>query len=452
MRLLSAETLSCCGVGPKDRLLVGLSGGADSVALLHGLWLCYTEGRIGGLFAAHLIHGIRAGSAEADAAFCETLCKRWGIPLVIGRVDSPAYAHERGMTLEQAARELRYAFLREQAARADADGIAVAHHADDQAETLLMHLMRGSGRAGLAGMRARTGDILRPLLTVRRSEIEAYLLENGLDYCTDETNAQLDAARNRVRHELLPLMKSFNPRITEALGRLAAHMAEDEDYFAALADTAMEAARLTRGLDREKLSALPAPVQARVLHRLLRERLRGDFTEADMRRLKALLTARTGSCIELRGGQAAWLENEALLVGEAPRARCFETPFIAWGETLLPEGRLVSMRAELFFKPADGFAACADANAIPAGATVRTRRDGDRFYPLGAAGSRLLSDYLIDKKCPRTRRDMPLLCDGSEVLWVTGYTVSERLRVKEDTAVMMRICYEEDGEHGTDAG
>ncbi|MDO4572254.1 MAG: tRNA lysidine(34) synthetase TilS [Clostridia bacterium] len=322
-RLLDAEALAASGIRPQDRVLVGLSGGADSVALLHALRLCMEQGRIQSLGAAHLVHGIRGESAERDAAFCERLCRDWDIPFFLGRADAPAQARLRGQTLEQAARELRYAFLRERAAGFQAGCIAVAHHADDQAETLLLHLMRGSGRTGLCGMRMRADDIARPLLKRRRRDIEAYLKDNGLEHCTDETNAGQDAARNRVRHALLPLMESFNPRLTEALCRLAAHMLEDEDYFSARVDAALEAARLPQGYARRQILALPGPLRARALLRLLRECLDGDVCEADIRRLEALLPAATGSAIELRGGRTAWLENEALLLGAQPAARRF---------------------------------------------------------------------------------------------------------------------------------
>lgn len=452
MRLVDAETLQACGIQPSDSLLVGLSGGADSVALLHSLCACQNEGQLRGLYAAHLHHGIRGASADADAAFCEALCQKWDVPLVVGRVDAPGCAKAKGQSLEQAARELRYAFLRERAAAFGANAIAVAHHADDQAETLLLHLMRGSGRTGLAGMRMRTADIARPFLHKRRCDIEAYLAENGLSACSDETNALLDAARNRIRHELLPEMERFNPRIREALCRLAAHMAVDEAYFETVVDAALLDAALPSGYTREMLCKLAEPIRSRALLKLIRDCQDGDVAFSDVRRLEALLGAHTGSSIELKGGRAAWLENDALMLGVMPRAQHFETPFIALGETRLPKGRLYAGPARGFTKPPDGFLACVRASAIPPDAVVRTRRDGDVFFPFGAPGRKLLSDYLIDRKCPRTRRDMPLLCDGAEVLWVIGFGVSERLRVHEDTENLLSIRYEEDGPDADNVG
>ena len=452
MRLVDAAALSACGVKPSDALLVGLSGGVDSVALLHSLRVCQSEGMIRDVYAAHLNHGIRGTAAKEDAAFCSKLCKGWGTTFLLGETDAPGYAGREGLTLEQAARNLRYAFLRQQAVEKKTAFIAVAHHADDQAETLLLHLMRGSGRAGLVGMRRVSGDILRPLLAWRRRDIEMYAAQHMLPYRIDETNALLDAARNRVRHTLLPQMELFNPRVTEAICRLAAHMAEDEDYLAALATDAAKETALNRGHSRSRIAALPGSIRARVLLQLLRENLSGDVCETDVRRLDALLTARTGSCIEFRHGKAAWLENDALVLGTAMQPRYFETPFIPNGETVLLGGRMIAEQASRFEKGENGFSVCVNAGAIPPNAIVRTRRDGDQFFPFGAPGKRLLSDYLIDRKCPRIHRDMPLLCADDEVLWVVGYSVSERLRVGADTEKLISIRYEEDGLHEFDMG
>jgi len=172
MQLLDATVLEACGISPVDTVLVGLSGGADSVALLHSLQQCLRDNLLSGLSAAHLHHGIRGESAVADAAFCARLCSQWNIPLAVGHVDVPLFARENSVSIEQAARKLRYAFLHEQAMQAGASCIAVAHHAGDQAETILMHLMRGSARAGLAGMRMQNGDVIRPLLKQSRHDIE----------------------------------------------------------------------------------------------------------------------------------------------------------------------------------------------------------------------------------------------------------------------------------------
>lgn len=213
-----------------ETLLVALSGGADSVALADALALLRRP-RGFRLVAAHLDHALRPGSA-ADAAFCARLCEGLGVPLRTGRADVRSRAGREGGGLEQAARRERYAFLRRIAREEQAAAVAVAHTRDDQAETLLLHLLRGAGTSGLGGMRARRGAIVRPMLAVSRAEVLAHLRERGLDWREDPSNADLVHRRNRVRHELLPYLESrYNPAARVALARAAGLLAEEAAYM-----------------------------------------------------------------------------------------------------------------------------------------------------------------------------------------------------------------------------
>ena len=439
MRLLTGETLRACGVRKSDRVLTGLSGGADSTALLLSLAELAREGEIAGVFAAHLNHGIRGGEAEEDQRFCEALCMGLGVPFYAGRADVPALAGAAGETLEQAARNARYAFLRRTAGEAGADCIAVAHHREDQAETLLMHLFRGSGLPGLTGMRSRSGDLIRPLLTVSRAQIEAYLAERSQPYRTDSTNGDPAYTRNRIRAALQELGLTKNGG-TERLCQAAALLQRDEDYLEGLSREAEQSVFTGDGLDRTSLAALPEPIRGRILRRAVL-RLGPDVTGADIRRLNELLSARTGTRIELRKGMSAWVDGQCLYLGEYPEAARFEIPFVREGITEFPGGRLESAAAAVFLKPADGSTAYLDGEKLPEGLVVRTRRNGDRFHPLGAPGDRKLSDYMTDRKIPLTERDMPLLAAGERVYYVAGYTVAEEARVTEHTKQMVRIAY-----------
>ena len=218
-----------------ETLLLGLSGGPDSVALLDALALLRRP-RGFRLVAAHLDHGLRPGSG-ADADFCRALCARLDVPLSAGVADVRGRAARERGGLEQAARRERYAFLRRVAAAEQAGVIAVAHTRDDQAETLLLRLLRGAGSTGLGGMRARRGRLLRPLLGVSREAVLAHLRERSLDWLEDPTNADLAHRRNRVRHELLPYLESrFNPRVREALARAAALLADEAAHLRADAE------------------------------------------------------------------------------------------------------------------------------------------------------------------------------------------------------------------------
>ncbi len=443
MRLIDAETLTACAVAPGDTVLAGFSGGADSTALVHALWRCVRERQIAGLCAAHFNHGLRGAAADADEAFCRDFCRERGIPFVSARSDVRLLARERGKSVEEAGRDARYAFLREAARSCGASCVAVAHHRDDQAETLLLRLLRGTGLRGLCGMRSRADDIVRPLLFASRAEIERYLAENGLCCRTDETNLVPEAAlRNRVRLELLPAMDAVVPRAAEHLAHTARLLAADEAFLSGLARDALRAAALPGedGYDRAALVSAPEPVRVRALALLLFPLLE-DVTASDLRRVGALLSAQTGTRIELAGGRAAWVDATALHVGDAPRENAFCVPFAKRGDTRFPGGRFTAEPVSAFARPGDASVACVDLNALPEDTVVRTRLPGDRFYPLGAPGSRKLSDCLIDRKLPQARRDLPLLASGDEILFVPGYTVSERLRVGTQTRRMLRITY-----------
>ena len=216
MLLWTDSTWTACGVSAADGVLVALSGGADSVALLLELRKLQKEKRILRVEAAHLNHAIRGREADSDTEFARALCERLSVPLAIERVDVPRAAKETGVSLELAARNARYAFLERVRSDRNLDCIAIGHHRDDQAETLLLHLLRGSGTDGLSGMRVRTGRLIRPLLHTDKSAILSYLAECGQDFCTDTTNFETDATRNRIRLNVMPVLETVNPAAKKA--------------------------------------------------------------------------------------------------------------------------------------------------------------------------------------------------------------------------------------------
>jgi tRNA(Ile)-lysidine synthase len=272
--------------------------------------------------AAHLDHGLRPGSA-ADAAFCSTLCERLGVPLRSAVTDVRSRArHERG-GLEQAARRERYAFLRRVREEEKATAIAVAHTRDDQAETLLLRLLRGSGATGLAGMRVRTGDVVRPLLGVSREEVIAHLRGRGLDWREDPSNADPAHRRNRVRHELLPYLEvRFNPRIREALARTAAILADEAAYIRCEAEALLARAARSEGdavvLSRPELLAAPTAVtRAAIRQALLRA---GGLRQVGAGHVERVLTlarakAPSGRRLPLPGGREARFRRDDVRLG-----------------------------------------------------------------------------------------------------------------------------------------
>lgn len=437
MLLWTDSTWKACGVSERDGVLVALSGGADSVALLLELYSLQKDRRISRLEAAHLHHGIRGTEADADAAFVRTLCERLSIPLTVDRIDVPTLAEKDGISLELAARNARYAFLERVRTDRDLDCIALGQHRDDQAETVLLRLIRGSGTDGLSGMRVRANRLIRPLLFTGKDEILAYLKARGQDWCTDRTNFEADATRNRIRLNVLPVLESLNPAIRETLADTAAHTAEDADYLNALADRVAKEC----GTDREKLAALSRPVRLRVLKKLLPYT---DYTHADLDRLDALLlNGQTGDTATLKNGVVAWLDFRRLRIGRTePQPYRIAVP--ECGSVRLPNGTLYAEPVETAVFPCPGSDAYVDADVLKGQVTARLPAPGDRFTPFGMRGTRLLSDYLTDRKVPRFDRSMPVLCDEAGIVFVAGYTVDERMRVTADSEHILHYHYEED--------
>jgi tRNA(Ile)-lysidine synthase len=415
------------GLSAGQTIVVALSGGADSIALLDAL-NTLSAARGWRVVAAHLDHGLRTGSA-ADARFCRRACRRLGVPLRVGRADVRARARREGGGLEEAAREERYAFLRKVKAAEGAAAIAVAHTRDDQAETFLLRLLRGSGRAGLACMRPRAGDLVRPLLAVGRADVLAHLKERGLEWREDPTNADLALLRNRVRAELLPyLERRFNPAVREALARSAAVLADETDVLEGLGAEWRARAACPAGegvaLSRAVLRAAPRAAARLALRQALGEAggLRG-MTARHVERLLDLVAspAPSGRRLPLPGGREAVFHFDEIRLGPrrpaAAPAPEFAVELPVPGQVALPGGGTLEARAARGPAGPRGDAAVV---AAPAGTlVVRTRRPGDRVR----LGHREVSlkRYLMERRVPALdRRHLPLVAAGQRVLWVAG--------------------------------
>lgn len=423
--LVAAVRSTMAGRGapvPGEPLVVGLSGGADSVALLDALHRTLPPRRRPRLVAAHLDHGLRPGSGE-DARFCKALCERLGIPFRLGRADVAATARSAGDGLESAARDERYAFLRRVARDEAARMIAVAHTRDDQAETLLLHLLRGAGSHGLSGMRHSSGDLLRPLLGVSRSQVLEYLEEHGLSWREDPSNADPAFTRNRVRHELLPWLEArFNPRLREALAGTAALLADEDEHLETEAEALLAAARPDGdgwSLERARLREAPRAVARRALRKLVARAGAPAPRRVQVERLLRLACepSSSGRRLPLTGGREARIRFDAVQVG--PRRGCgrFARPLAVPGSVALPDGGALTAQpwrgsAE---SPGEGVTLVPAARPL----TVRSRRPGDRARRGGREIS--LKRLLLDRRVPADRRDaLPLVAAGREVLWGPG--------------------------------
>lgn len=406
---------------PADRILVGLSGGPDSVVLLHCLLrLGYAVG------AAHLDHGWRPESA-AEAAEVASWCAGWGVPCAIGR-----QAPGPGATgsLEADARQARYAFLEAEARAHGYSAVAVGHHADDQAETLLFRLARGTGPSGLAGMRPRRAlagglPLVRPLLGLGRARIEAARAAWGLPAITDPSNRDLDRPRNRLRHVVMPALEAVNPAATRHLADLAERVAEEEalreESTRRLANlvTRMVAPGLGE-VDRRALLALP-PADRRRLLRHLVGCLGGDAWDAASTDA-ALGLAEAGGEVDLAGGWRVAVEGRHLVVrgsGAPPAPAVLAGPGT---QPTTPWGWRIRLSVEATAAPASPVLVRFDVDALPADLVWRSAEpDTDRFRPWGHAGERSLRHFLARSHIPRHRHDSLLvLASGTEVVWVVG--------------------------------
>jgi tRNA(Ile)-lysidine synthase len=448
------------------RVIVAVSGGADSVALLLVLKELEADGALVVAGAAHLNHQLRGAEADADEAFCAALSARLGVPFVSERVDVAALARAQKRSMEDAGRVARLAFFDRALHALKADAVAVAHTKEDQAETFLLRLMRGAGTRGLAAIRPRAGRIIRPLLDVERDALRGYLSSRGETFREDATNADVTIARNRVRHEVIPYLRShFSPGVTDVLARAAALAREDEDFLQG--EAIKLAARVvlsdvTVRLDAAELSGAPRALSSRVAHAAL-QRLAGPkpihFDHVD--RLLALaadpaggdgraislpgqIAVRVGERIELRAAQQP---RRSAKRGPAHRSPEGEggTSF-AFSLSIPGEVRIGSRavaaerlpeRAASGGRPSEwrgrGPEVGIAAGSVTLPLAVRSRRPGDRFRPLGAPGRRKLQDFLVDRKVRREDRDaVPLVVDGRDrIVWVVGQSVAEDFRVTD---------------------
>lgn len=401
------------------RLLIALSGGADSVALAVLLAEVREEYRLT-LLAAHVDHGIRPDSPE-DAEFCRTLCRQLDIPFYCARLDVPAEARRRREGLESAARWLRYEQLRRFRDALGADLIALAHHMDDQAETVLMHLCRGAGTGGMAGMRPLTGDLWRPLLGCRKAELVDYLRGKGLAWREDATNAVADNPRNAIRLHALPELEKCYPQCVPAIARYASTAGIEDDCLGELTGEFLARGGGVGGHCRW-IELERAPHRA-ILRRALLAACPEPLSWEQVNALEALCGQGRGK-VDISSGVFAERTGHRLYFVQKQPPRIESAALNLDGVTALPGlGRVTARPCAPVPIRDDPMRQVLDPAAL-SGAVLRTRRPGDRIRPLGS-GDRLLSDYFIDRKVDRPLRDAtPLIAVGDRVHWVIGHGIS----------------------------
>ena len=464
---VQASLQNSCLVDPQDTLLVGVSGGADSMTLLDLLVHSGYKPLV-----AHFNHQLRPQSGQ-DAEFVRRRAGEYGLEFVLGSADVGAQARASGQGIEEAAREARYRFMFTLAEQRGAAALAVAHQADDQVETVLMNLLRGSGLKGLGGMRYRSFSpfqasipLVRPLLGCWRDEILAYCQEQDLYFVTDASNQDSVYRRNRIRLELLPELESYNPQVKQALFRMADLLAEDMD----LIDDAVQEAAVQTGLQvRENFAALQltefrrlsSAAQRGLIRKILREAFprENDLGAQQIEQARRCLNRETESLnAQLNDVILVRVENERGLFMPAVQA---DLPDPTWpclaGELRLPAAAGTTalaagwkIRLELIFtetlgdvylKNDDNFCAYLAVEKLNPELQLRTWREGDRYQPLGmTCGQQKVSDFWINNKVPlRAKGHWPLLFSGDLLVWIPGFPPAEAMRVTAQTRQILKI-------------
>jgi len=457
-RTLQREQLTT----PTTRVVVALSGGPDSTALAHVMRALHDEGQLQFVALAHLNHQLRS-AASADAEFCVRMAASLDRPITVEAADVGARAAAERRSVEDAAHAARYEFFARAAAAWHADVVALGHTRDDQAETFLLRLLRGAGARGLASMYPRAGVVIRPLLDSARADVQAFLDHHGIPSLHDESNDDVAIPRNRIRAELLPLLKQkFNPGVVDALASSAQLARMDEAYLQAAAQEWLRLHVRTGPaawrVDAESVAALPGAVGWRVVQQLMISAAAGRAVGFDdVERAWKVVSGETsrfdgpGQRVERVGSDVVLTGRPAGSAGRPPAGSSrpvaeFRHALPIPGEVAIAEIGCV-MSAEVAVSvhdvpPPDGVMAIVPKHKVAGGLAVRNRRAGDRLRAT-AVGRRKLQDLLVDRKVPREARDrLPIVVDAQDrIVWVAGYVVDREFRVTDpaQAVVVLRL-------------
>lgn len=433
---------------PGDHVLVALSGGADSVALLHFLWSQRERYGIT-LAAAHVNHGLRGEDSRHDRFFSEGFCQRLGIPFFLLETDIAAKARETGEGIEECGRRVRYAFFES----IEADKIATAHHLGDQAETILLNLIRGTGLRGLCGIPPVRGKIIRPFIATSREEILEYLTLNHLDWREDLTNASPAYKRNVIRHAVLPKFEELSPAFSENLLRMSRRLTRDADFLDSLAAKVLESVRRPEGYAAQELLQAPEPLRSRALLMLCRQHgipcqsLHVELMEE---------TLLSGMACTLPGGMRFCCSQGLCRIVESATEEDSKADFViplAPGQWNLPSGKLKIRRIEPDFQNQPKkfnnllFKNSIDCGMIGFNPVIRTRKPGDRLRMPGRGLSKPLRKLYNEKGVPAAIRDrLPVIADDTGLLWAAGFGPDQRAVPGRDTRELLLIEFESDDE------
>ena len=445
-------------VQPGQKVLIAVSGGPDSVCLLQVLSGLQKELQIS-LHIAHLNHALRGDEAEGDAQYVEKLAQKLGIPATLEKRSVKTYQKAQRLSLEEAAREVRYAFLAETAKTVGAESVATGHTLNDQAETILLHIIRGTGTRGLRGLQPRqilqfSGQklvVIRPLLDIGREETEAYCKRHRLSPRTDSSNFSTDLLRNRVRLELLPLLKHYNKGIIDSLLRISRIAADDLAFLESESEKAWKQI-VFQNKDTyifDKMLFLPlSPALQRQLLRKAIEGLLGTLKDIETRHIEEILGSLAkpaGRCIVLPEGLDFSIEYDRFLLGfQSEKLSPFpeltgEYGLTIPGVTNVPGWRIEASivtpeKAGHTAENRDAFTAYLDREKAGQEIRVRSLRQGDRFQPLGLGQEKKVARFMLDARIPRLwRPNIPIIYTPRQIVWIAGYRLDERVKVTSST-------------------
>ena len=421
------------------RVLVALSGGADSMCLLTALL------RLGyKVEAAHCNFHLRGTHSDNDALFVRRHCQQQNVPLHLRDFDTKHEAELHGESIEMAARRLRYAWFEEVIQTTGIQILCVAHHLNDNVETTLLNLTRGTGIRGLTGMAQHHKHIVRPMLTLTRQEVESFLKEQSIEFVTDHTNTDTRFRRNKIRHEVLPLLRSINPSVDQAIADTMQHLSGT----ACLAEYAVNHLRnilcknVDKGIDIDKTTLLSLPFPTEGRQALLHELLVPYQLSPVLSDIFASFSKEPGSIFESRDYIAT---HTAKGLSIRPKPKHCPPLALPFNDTvLLPNGTLLQTqclaRTELLEIPRSADTACLDADKVKETLHCRSIQEGDRFRPFGMRGTKLVSDYLTDRKRSRIEKMAAcVVCDGSQIVWLIGERPDDRYAITSNTRNILLI-------------
>ena len=427
-----------------DGVVLGLSGGPDSVCLFFVLLALKEEYNLT-ISAVHINHMIRGKDADEDQEYVETLCKEFNVPLNALRIDIPALAKASGRSIEEEARIARYDAFEEAAAAFEEQGIpakiAVAHNADDNAETVLFHMARGTGLDGVCGISPKRDKIIRPLLAVPKKDILEFLNENEVAYCIDGTNAETDYDRNRIRHNIMPELTKINDRALEHISDMTARLSEIADYISLESNGLLQMAKLD-GDKLRKRTIATAP-------RVIASQAIKDYLSKFMPYQKDVAAVHVDSILDLLnedGERQIQLPYKKTLIISYEEIYVIDTENEDNQKQINPTFNYREFDYEEGMKyPTETYTKWFDCDRIGANIVIRTRAEGDYLCIDSDGNRKSIQDYFVDEKIPRHLRDeVPLVCDGNHVMWVVGHRVSEYYKISKNTTRVLEISYTEE--------